>query len=89
MVKRVEQLRAAEAEIKAAKTAYLPTLSINGSGGGLAHTYTQQDVTPGAYSPNQGTWDARLSLTWNPSLMGLRARTDWLGREPISNKLRR
>ena len=64
LLQRVEQLRAAEAEIKAAKTAYLPTLSFNGTGG-LAHTYTQQDLTPGLYSPNQETWDAKLSLTWN------------------------
>jgi outer membrane protein len=64
LLQRVEELRAAEAEIKSAKSAYLPTLSINGSGG-LAHIYTQQDLTPGVYSPNQETWDARLSLTWN------------------------
>jgi outer membrane protein len=64
LLQRVEQLRAAEAEIRSAKSAYLPTLSINGSGG-LAHIYTRQDLTPGVYSPNQETWDARLSLTWN------------------------
>jgi outer membrane protein len=64
LLQRVEQLRAAEAEIKAAKSAYLPIVSINGSGG-LAHIYTRQDLTPGVYSPNQETWDARLSLTWN------------------------
>jgi outer membrane protein len=64
LLQRVEQLRAAEAEIKGAKTAYLPTLSLNGSGG-LAHIYTKQDLTPGLYSPNQETWDAKLSLTWN------------------------
>jgi outer membrane protein TolC len=63
-MQRVEQLRAAGAEIKAAKTAYLPTLSLDGSGG-LAHTYAQQNLAPGVYSPNQETWDARLSLTWN------------------------
>jgi outer membrane protein len=64
LLRQVEQLRAAEAEIKAAKTAYLPTLSLSGSGG-LARTYTQQDLTPGVYSANQETWDARLSLKWN------------------------
>jgi outer membrane protein len=64
LMQQVEQLRAAEAEIKAAKTTYLPTLSMNGSGG-LAHIYAQQNLTPGLYSPNQETWDARLSLTWN------------------------
>jgi outer membrane protein len=39
-------------------------LSLDGSGG-LAHTYAQQNLAPGVYSPNQETWDARLSLTWN------------------------
>ena len=64
LMQQVEQLRAAGAEIKAAKTAYLPTLSIDGSGG-LARSYGQQNQTPGVYSPTQETWDARLSLTWN------------------------
>jgi outer membrane protein len=64
LMQQVEQLRAAGAEIKAAKTAYLPTLSIDGSGG-LSRSYGQQNLTPGVYSPTQETWDARLSLTWN------------------------
>ncbi len=64
LMQRVEQLRAAEAEVKATKTAYLPTLSIDGSGG-LAHIYAQQNLAPGVYSPTQETWDAKLSLTWN------------------------
>jgi outer membrane protein TolC len=64
LMQRVEELRAAGAEIKAAKTAYLPTLTIDGTGG-LAHIYAQQGLQPGVYSPNQETWDAKLSLTWN------------------------
>jgi outer membrane protein len=64
LMQQVEQLRAAGAEIKAAKTAYLPTLSFDGHGG-LAHIYAQQNFGPGLYSPNQETWDAKLSLTWN------------------------
>jgi outer membrane protein TolC len=64
LMQQVEQLRAAGAEIKAAKTAYLPTLSFDGNGG-LAHIYAQQNFGPGIYSPTQETWDARLSLTWN------------------------
>ena len=64
LMQQVEQLRAARAEIKAAKTAYLPTLSFDGSGG-LARTYAQQNLGPGLYSPTQETWDAKLSLTWN------------------------
>ena len=64
LMQQVEQLRAAGSEIKAAKTAYLPTLSFDGYGG-LSHSYGQQCPMPGVYSPNQETWDARLSLTWN------------------------
>ena len=64
LMQQVEQVRAAGAEIKAAKTAYLPTLSFDGYGG-LSHSYGQQSPMPGVYSPNQETWDARLSLTWN------------------------
>ncbi|MGC1782460.1 MAG: TolC family protein [Acidobacteriaceae bacterium] len=64
LMQQVEQLRAAGAEIKAAKTEYLPTLSFDGRGG-LARTYGEQDQTPGIYSPTQETWQARLSLTWN------------------------
>jgi len=64
LMQQVEQLRAAGAEIKAAKTAYLPTLSFDSSGG-LARIYAQQLLGPGLYSPTQETWDARLSLTWN------------------------
>jgi outer membrane protein len=64
LMQQVEQLRAAGAEIKAARTAYLPTLSFDGSGG-LARNYGQQNLAPRVYSPTQETWDARLSLTWN------------------------
>jgi outer membrane protein len=64
LMQQVEQLRAAGAEIKAAKTAYLPTLGFDGTGG-LARIYAQQNLGPGLYSPNQETWDAKLSLTWN------------------------
>ncbi len=64
LMQQVEQLRAAGAEIKVAKTAYLPTLTFDGYGG-LSHSYGQQALMPGVYSPNQETWDARLSLTWN------------------------
>jgi outer membrane protein len=64
LMQQVEQLRAAGAEVKAAKTAYLPTLSFDGNGG-LARIYAQQNLGPGVYSPTQETWDARLNLTWN------------------------
>ena len=64
LMQQVEQLRAAGAEIKAAKTAYLPTLSFDGYGG-LSRTNGQQNQEPAVYSPNQETWDARLTLSWN------------------------
>jgi outer membrane protein TolC len=64
LMQQVEQLRAAGAEIKAAKTAYLPTLSFDGFGG-LSRTVGQQLQGPFIYSPNQETWDARFTLTLN------------------------
>ena len=64
LMERVAQLRAATSEVKAAKTAYLPTLSLEGTGG-LSKTYGEQNQSPGVYSANQEFWDAHLSLTWN------------------------
>jgi outer membrane protein len=49
--------------VKAARAAYLPTLSISGAAG-EARTYGQQNQMPGVYSDTQETWNARLSLTW-------------------------
>ncbi len=63
LMRQVQELRAATSEIKAARTAYLPTLSLDGAAG-IAKTYGLQDQLPGLYSPNQELWDARLTLTW-------------------------
>ncbi len=63
LMQRVVELRAAGSELKAAKTAYLPTLSFSGIGG-LNKTYGEQDQLAGVHSPNQEFWTARLSLTW-------------------------
>jgi outer membrane protein len=63
LMQRVAELRAAHAEVKAAKSAYLPTLTIGGQAG-LAKNYSEQYQYPGAYSANQEFWNARLSLTW-------------------------
>jgi outer membrane protein len=63
LMQRVAELRAAGAEVKAARRTYFPTLSIDGQAG-LGHSYGQQEQLPGAYSPTQETWDAQLSLTW-------------------------
>jgi outer membrane protein TolC len=64
LMQQVAVLRAAKSEVKSAKTAYLPTLSIDGNAG-LAKTYGSQDQAPGIYSQNQEFWNARLSLTWS------------------------
>ena len=63
LMQRIAELRAARAEVKEAKTAYLPTLSLSGTAG-LAKNYSQQFQYPGAYSANQEFWNARLSLSW-------------------------
>jgi outer membrane protein len=63
LMQRVAQLRAAGSEVKAAKTAYLPTVTISGAAG-LAKNFSEQDQAPGVYSANQEFWNARLSLTW-------------------------
>jgi outer membrane protein len=83
LMQRVEDLRAAGAEIKEAKTNYLPTLSINGDAG-LAKTYGVQNQQPGIYSPNQELWDARLSLKWN--LFDGWARENRLARAKVEQK---
>jgi outer membrane protein len=64
LMQQIATLRAAKSEVKAAKTTYLPTLSVNGDAG-LAKTYGEQNQSPGVYSANQEFWNARLSLTWN------------------------
>jgi outer membrane protein len=64
LMQRVAELRAARAEVKAAKTAYMPTLSMSGAAG-LAKNYATQDQTSGVYSANQEFWNAKLSLTWD------------------------
>jgi outer membrane protein len=63
LMQRVAELRAAQAEVKEAKTAYLPTLSLSGAAG-LAKNYSEQNQTPGVYSANQEFWNAHFSLTW-------------------------
>src|SRR6202453_1613014 len=62
LMQRVADLRAAHAEIKAAKTAYLPTLSVSGIAG-VAKNFSEQDQNPGVYSANQEFWNAHFSLT--------------------------
>src|SRR5271165_3591251 len=63
LMAQVAELRAADAEVKAARRAYSPRLSIDGHAG-LSRSYGQQEQLPGIYSPTQEAWDAELSLTW-------------------------
>ena len=64
LMQRVAQLRAAHAEVKEARTAYLPTIRLSGDAG-IAKSYAEQDQGSGVYSQNQETWNARISLNWN------------------------
>jgi outer membrane protein len=63
LMQRIAELRAARAEVKEAKAAYLPTLSLSGAAG-LAKNYSEQFQFPGEYSANQEFWNAKLSLSW-------------------------
>lgn len=63
LMQQVAGLRAASAEVKAARRNYFPTLSVDGQAG-LGRSYGEQEQLPGVYSPTQETWDARLSLNW-------------------------
>jgi outer membrane protein TolC len=63
LMQRIAELRAANSAVNAARTEYLPTLSIDGDAG-LARAYTVQDQAPGVYSKTQEYWHARLSLSW-------------------------
>ena len=62
LMQRVAELRAAGAEVKAARRNYFPTLSVEGRTG-VARVYGDQIYLPGLYA-TQGIWDAKLSLTW-------------------------
>jgi outer membrane protein TolC len=63
LMQRVAELRAASAEVREAKSAYLPTLTVGGEAG-LAKTFTTQTPGKGLYSDNQETWEASLNLKW-------------------------
>jgi outer membrane protein len=63
LMQRVAELRAAKSALKEAHKAYLPTLTLDGTGG-LARTYGVQNQMPGIYSKTEETWDATLSLKW-------------------------
>lgn len=62
ILQQLARLRAADASIKQAKSAYVPSLSFKGDGG-LARAYGQQDLYPGHYAQGE-VWTAGLQLQW-------------------------
>lgn len=62
MLQQLEKLRAANASIQQAKSAYIPSLNFKGDGG-LARAYGQQDLYPGHYAQGE-VWTAELELRW-------------------------
>jgi outer membrane protein TolC len=56
------RIRAAQGELKEAKSSYFPTLHFSGDGG-LARGYGQQDPYPGHYAEGE-VWSAGLELKW-------------------------
>jgi len=63
LMQRVAQIRAADSEVKALRTAYLPTLSLDGSTA-LPRSQAEQANYPGTFYSTQGVWSARLGLSW-------------------------
>jgi outer membrane protein TolC len=56
------KVKAANATIRHQRSAYFPTLSLNGEGG-ETRQYGQQDLLPPGYAGGE-TWDASLELKW-------------------------
>jgi outer membrane protein len=56
------KIRAAEGELKQARSAYFPALHFAGDGG-LTRGYGQQDLYPGHYGEG-ATWSAELDVKW-------------------------
>jgi outer membrane protein len=67
LLARVAFLREKEAEIRRARSAYLPTLSLQGSVGGAFESsqVTLLDHTLPSESTKQPTWGVGLALTWS------------------------
>jgi outer membrane protein len=63
LMEQVAKVRAADASLEQARSAYLPSLSFSGLGG-LQRAYGQQDLLPGTYAGGE-TWNVSLTLQWN------------------------
>ena len=55
---------AARAEIRAARSAYFPTLQFQGQVG-VFRSYGRQDLFPGVYTGPQGEWNVNATLEWD------------------------
>jgi outer membrane protein len=62
LMQQVEALRSAEADIRAARSAYFPTLSFSGNNAHL-RAWGALDAQTGTYASGR-VWDAKLSLNW-------------------------
>jgi outer membrane protein len=62
LLAQLAHLRAANAQIKQAKSTYFPSLSFKGDGG-LARVYGQQNLLPGSYAEGE-VWTTELDLKW-------------------------
>jgi outer membrane protein len=63
LMQRVAEVRAADAGVKASRTAYLPTITLDGSTA-LTRSSGEQNNVPGTFYSTQGVWSARLGLSW-------------------------
>ena len=55
---------AARAEIRAARSAFFPTLQLQGEVG-VYRSYGKQDLFPGGYAGPQGEWNVNMTLEWD------------------------
>lgn len=63
LAQRLAQKQAAEATIRGARSAFLPTLTLQGDGG-EARAYGQQNQLPSTYAGPLEVWNTSLSLQW-------------------------
>jgi outer membrane protein len=62
LLTQITRLRAASASIKAARSAYIPSLSLSGDGG-MARAYGELNQLPRTYAQGE-VWSAGLELRW-------------------------
>lgn len=62
LLEQIARIRASEGRIKAARSAYVPSIGFTGDGG-LARAYGQQDLYPGHYAQGD-VWSLALQMKW-------------------------